>query len=59
MVDDVVVVELKAVDALIEVHKAQAVSYLEAAKKPIGLVMTFRAPTLVQGLARVANTAAL
>ena len=59
LVDEVVVVGLKAVETLIEVHKAQAVSYLKATKKPIGLVMNFRAPTLMQGLARVANTAAL
>lgn len=59
LVDDTIVIELKAVETLIEAHKAQAVSYLKATRKPIGLVMNFRAPTLVQGLARVANTAVL
>lgn len=55
MVDDLVVVELKTVDALAEVHKAQLRSTLKAAGKQVGLLINFNRPTLTEGVRRVIN----
>ena len=41
VVDDEVVVELKAVRALDAVHRAQCMNYLRAASKQVGLLINF------------------
>ncbi|WP_114783325.1 GxxExxY protein [Botryobacter ruber] len=43
---DKVMVELKAVIQLEDVHLAQAINYLEAYKMPIGLLINFGSPSL-------------
>jgi GxxExxY protein len=53
VIDDRVVVELKAVDSLGSVHIAQVVSYLKATKLPVGLLLNFNVPVLIQGVRRV------
>jgi GxxExxY protein len=47
-----VVVEIKAVKGLAEVHEAQILSYLRASGLRVGLLMNFGEPTLRQGLRR-------
>jgi GxxExxY protein len=47
LVDGQVVVELKAVKALEDIHFAQLKSYLKATRLGVGLLMNFCAPTLV------------
>ena len=47
VVADEIVVELKAVKALQDVHFAQLKSYLKATGLHVGLLMNFNAPTLV------------
>ena len=54
LVDGLVVVELKTVDALLEVHDAQVLTYLKFSMCRIGLLMNFRSTVLVQGLRRLA-----
>lgn len=49
-----VVVELKTVDALLDVHEAQVLSYLRFTGCRIGLLMNFRSTTLTRGLKRLA-----
>ena len=41
LVEDTVVVELKAIEALAPIHQAQIISYLKLAHKPIGLLIHF------------------
>ena len=53
LVDDEIVVELKSVDALAAVHKAQLRSTLRAAGRQIRLLINFNQPTLVEGVRRV------
>ncbi len=55
LVEDTVVVELKAVDALHDVHHAQLLSYLRLSDKRLGLLLNFNQPTLLKGLRRVVN----
>ena len=47
LVEQEIVVELKAVKALEDLHFAQVRSYLKATKRHVGLLMNFNAPTLV------------
>ncbi len=49
-----VVVELKAVDALLDVHEAQVLTYLKFSRCRIGLLLNFRATILTRGLKRLA-----
>jgi GxxExxY protein len=49
LVGDSLVVELKAVDALTQVHSAQVVSYLKATRRPLGLLINFNVPLLKAG----------
>jgi GxxExxY protein len=52
-VEDAVVVELKAVDALAPIHTAQMISYLKATGCRIGLLINFNVRRLSQGVRRV------
>lgn len=54
LIDGLVVVELKTVDALEEVHSAQVLTYLKFAGCHIGLLMNFRSTMLTHGLRRLA-----
>jgi GxxExxY protein len=47
------VVELKAVDALTDVHVAQALSYLKATRHPLALLINFNVPVLLRGVRRI------
>ena len=53
VVDDRIVVELKAVTALQPVHVAQTLSYLDAAGLRIGLLINFNVPVLCRGVRRL------
>ncbi len=53
LVDNRLVVELKAVDALSALHLAQALSYLKATGHHLALVINFNVPKLAGGLKRV------
>jgi len=41
MVEDMIVVEIKAVDALIPIHEAQLLTYLKLLSKPKGILINF------------------
>ena len=47
LVDGEIVVELKAIKALEDIHFAQMRSYLKATSLRVGLLMNFHTPTLV------------
>ncbi len=52
LVDDKVVVELKAVEKLLSVHEAQLLTYLRAMGKRVGLLVNFNVPVLHRGIIR-------
>ena len=54
LVNGLVVVELKTVDALLEVHDAQVLTYLKFTGGHVGLLMNFRSTLLTKGLRRLA-----
>ena len=49
LVQDLIVVELKAVEAMHPVHSAQLLSYLKLADKPKGLLINFHTENISQG----------
>jgi len=53
IVEDAVILELKAVERLQGVHTAQLLSYLSAAKLRLGILMNFNVPRMVHGVKRV------
>ncbi len=53
VVSDQIIVELKAVAALEEIHQAQLISYLKATGIRAGLLMNFGGVTLRSGLRRI------
>ncbi len=56
LVDEKVVVELKSVKNIEDVHKKQLLSYLLLAQKPLGLLINFNVSLLKQGIYRIINT---
>lgn len=50
VVEDTVIVEIKAVEKIIPVHEAQLLSYLKLANKPIGLILNFHVSVLKSGI---------
>ena len=55
LVEDSLIVELKSVEHVAPVHKAQLLTYLTLAKKQIGLLLNFNTEHLTQGILRVVN----
>jgi len=53
VVDDCVVVELKAVEALLPVHQAQLLSYLRVTGHRLGLLINFNVPLIRDGIKRM------
>ena len=53
LVEDKIVVELKSVDALAPIHKAQLLTYLKLANKQLGLLINFNVVDLKEGINRM------
>lgn len=53
LVEDCIVVELKAVERLHPIHQAQVITYLKLTGCPAGLLMNFNDVTLKAGLKRL------
>lgn len=55
VVEDSVVIEVKAVDQLAPIHDAQLLSYLRLSGKRVGLLINFHVRILKNGLKRIVN----
>jgi GxxExxY protein len=55
LVENLVIVELKCVEALLSIHKAQLLTYLRLSNKPIGLLLNFNVIHLRDGIKRILN----
>jgi GxxExxY protein len=53
LVDDTVIVEVKAVDALSPLHQAQLLTYLRLSGRRLGLLINFNVVLLKQGIRRM------
>ena len=57
IVEDRVIVEVKSVEALAPIHKAQVLTYLRLTGMPAGLLINFNVPRLMDGVKRLINPA--
>lgn len=55
LVEDSVIVEVKAVEGMLPLFKAQLMSYLKLSGKPVGLLINFNTVHLREGIRRVVN----
>jgi GxxExxY protein len=55
LVDEIVIVELKAIAELIPIHSAQIMTYLKISGCKVGLLMNFNVKMMKLGIKRFAN----
>ncbi len=55
LVNDHLIVEIKAVEHLQAIHEAQLLTYLKLADKRLGLLINFNEKTIKEGVKRVVN----
>lgn len=55
VVEDLIIVEIKAVERILPVHEAQLLSYLKLHNKKLGLLLNFHVSVLKNGMKRIAN----
>jgi GxxExxY protein len=55
LVENLLIVELKCVESILPIHKAQLLTYLRLANRPIGLLLNFNVVHLRDGLKRILN----
>lgn len=55
LVEDTVVVEVKATEKNLLVHSAQILTYLRLTRRKLGLVLNFGLPLLRDGISRIVN----
>jgi GxxExxY protein len=55
VVEDAVIIEVKAVERLSPIHDAQLLSYLRLSHKRVGLLLNFNVRVLKDGLRRIVN----
>lgn len=58
LVDDRVIVELKAVDRVLPIHEAQLLTYLRLSSRRVGLLLNFNVPLMKQGIKRLLHNPA-
>jgi len=56
LVNDSIVVELKSISQVQDIHKKQLLTYLRLAKKPLGLLINFNEVLLKNGITRIVNS---
>ena len=55
LVEQAVIVELKAIERIAPIHEAQLLSYLRLSKRQLGLLINFNVPHLREGIKRMVN----
>ena len=55
IINDKVIIEIKSVESLTDIHMAQVLTYLKLSECKVGLIINFNALKLTDGLKRVVN----
>ncbi len=55
IVENLIIIELKAVEQLAPIHQAQLLTYLKLSNKQIGFLINFNVPLIKDGIRRIAN----
>lgn len=56
LVEDAIIIELKSVEKVRDVHKKQLLTYLRLTKKPLGLLINFNEVMLKDGITRIISS---
>src|SRR5438045_6225803 len=55
VVEDAIIIEVKAIEQLAPIHDAQLISYLQLSGMKVGLLLNFHVRVLKNGLKRIVN----
>jgi GxxExxY protein len=55
LVNDMVIIEVKSVEALMDVHHKQLLTYLKLSDKKLGLLINFNSASLKDSITRIVN----
>ena len=55
LVEKSIILELKAIDKIVAIHKAQLLTYLKLSNISLGLILNFNVPVMRDGIVRVVN----
>ena len=55
LIEDLLIVEVKSVEAMLPVHQKQVLTYLRLMERPLGFLMNFGVATFKEGVRRIAN----
>jgi GxxExxY protein len=55
LLEDSVIIEVKAVETMLRVHESQLLTYLRLTNHRLGLLINFNSPLIKDGIKRVAN----
>jgi GxxExxY protein len=55
LIEDKVIVEVKSVSELTDVHVAQVITYLKLSKNKLALLINFNVPLIKNGIRRIVN----
>lgn len=55
IIENKVIVELKSVEKVMDVHKKQVLTYLRVSNMHLGLLINFGAPLIKEGITRIVN----
>lgn len=55
LVEDAVIIELKSVEKVLDVHKKQLLTYLKITNKKVGYLINFNDSSIVNGMTRIVN----
>jgi len=55
IVNDQLLVELKAIESVQPIHRVQVTTYLRLLKLPLGLLINFHVPLIKDGISRILN----
>ena len=55
IVENKIILELKSIEAIAPIHKAQLITYLKLSNTPVGLLLNFNTTSLKNGIHRLYN----
>ena len=55
LIEEQVIIELKSIEAVLPIHRAQLLTYLKLTGCKLGLLINFNVPTLHKGVERIVN----
>ena len=55
IVENEIIIEIKAVERIISIHEAQLLSYLRMLDKQVGLILNFHSSVMKYGIERIVN----